>query len=210
MEEEFKNIISRVCDLYIKYGIRSFSMDDVSRELGISKKTLYKYVSEKKNLVDNAMEYYHNKLEKEIDEIYNQYPSTPNAIDILIHLSKVIINKINSLNPSIIYDLQKYYPTLWTEFIMRKRNYVYSRMIENLKLGIKQGLYRDDLNIDIIARTYVIRMEYIINDYNYISDNNKYKFDEIIKTVFLYHIRAISNEKGLEYIDKNVKINDII
>jgi len=210
MEEEFKNIISRVCDLYVKYGIRSLSMDDVARELGISKKTLYKYVSEKKNLVDNAMEYYHNKLEKEIDEIYNLYPSTPNVIDILIHLSKVIINKINSLNPSIIYDLQKYYPTLWTEFMMRKRNYVYGRMIENLKLGIKQGFYRDDLNIDIIARTYVIRMEYLIKDYNYISDNNKYKFDEIIKTVFLYHIRAISNEKGLEYIDKNVKINDII
>jgi len=194
-----EEIIKKVLELYLKYGIKSVTMDDAARELGISKKTLYLYFKDKDELVKKVVEYQMNMQQDDMKKLVMQ---KVNAIEELLMVSKLISNFLKQTSLTATYDLQKYYPEIWKNITMNRRDHIYKRISENMKRGIKEGLYRDDLNIDIIARFYLFRIE-MTHTFDLIVEN-KYSFEEIFNTFFNYHIRGIANKKGIEYLEKKV------
>jgi len=110
MEDKVTKILQQVSDLYQKYGIKSVSMDDVARELGISKKTLYEYFKDKEDLVGKVLESQMSQI-RAVFEI--EKDDEHNAVDHLLEIDRIITAFLKNLSPTIHYDLQKYYPSVF-------------------------------------------------------------------------------------------------
>src|ERR1035437_659352 len=109
MDEKLEKIIIESAALFRKYGIRSLSMDDISRELGISKKTIYQYVSNKAELIEMILDWVstHNIC------LRSETTGEANAIDDLLSFSLTVQDETNESTPAILFDLQKYYPDVF-------------------------------------------------------------------------------------------------
>jgi len=197
MEIKNRILFKKVSDLYNRYGIRSVSMDDVARELGISKKTIYQYVKDKEALVERVIMY-------ELSEKRNftEDDRSRNAIEDLFYLNSMIIKIIRETNPSKEYDLQKYHPTIYEKISELRRERTISHMKHNFRKGKEEGLYRTDLDEDILAKMYVMRMGKITHD-DEISIS-EFTSEAFINEVFIYHIRGIASKKGIEFLENNI------
>jgi AcrR family transcriptional regulator len=211
-EDKQQHILEKTRLLFMSYGIRSLSMDDVSRHLAISKKTLYQYFSSKDDLVEKVIR---QILENSELIRCSESWQNLNAIDILLKASQIVNEEIKQSNPVVVFDLQKYYPELYADFIEKKKQHIYSRITENMEQGISEGFYRSDLNIELVARLYVNnlvelhRADFVIN--------RELTFAEVFQVMFENHIRAISNQEGVKYFEEkksslnlntNLKINE--
>lgn len=186
-------LVAEALGLFLKYGIKSITMDDVSKELGISKKTLYQIVVDKEDLVNKATKYYTEKDRHTILNIVNSYS---NAVEQLVQICNYSCNVLREMNPSVIYDLKKYHPDSWNVYLTYKNSFIYEVIFHNIKNGIEKGFYRADLNIDIICRFYVGQIETIINPD--IFPTHQYKFENTCKEFLIYHIHGISTAEGIE------------
>ena len=201
MDSEIRELIQKISAIYFRYGIKSITMDDLARELGMSKKTLYQFFSDKEDVVSHVIQFHIESQECGIREMLSDV--NLNAIDHLLHMSKYIAEHLKHMNPSVAYDLQKYYPSAWDKLISFKRDHVYEKIMENIQSGVKEGLYLEDLNYEIIANLYVDMME-MLSSGNY-PQMERFSHEELFRTLFIYHIRAISNERGQKHLDKRLK-----
>ena len=200
MDAKRKEIIRRARAIYWKYGIRSVSMDDISRDLAISKKTLYQYFSNKQDLVGCVLNYAFDEFDNTVQNILKK---DQNAIDDLLELSIKSSEHIKNVHPSVTFDLQKYYPELHRESQLKKHNYATRYIRENILKGIKEGLYRSNLNIDLVASLYIQRLEDLHDpDYN----ETGVSFKMVFEVMFENHIRGISNEKGIACFEKKKEV----
>lgn len=177
----------------MKYGIRSISMDDIARELGMSKKTLYQFVSSKADLVQKILE--SNELHSKCFDHLDQ--AEMNAIDELLSISIQVAQDLKKYNPAVLYDLQKYYPEIIRPFFDRRRKAVLLFTIENLHKGIRQNIYRDDLAVDLVAKLYVNKLEGV-HDFMFSGDQS-HTYEHILNVMFDNHIRGIANDNGIQY-----------
>lgn len=201
MDEKLVLIIQKSVELFIKYGLRSVSMDDISRELRMSKKTLYQYFENKADLLSKIIEFSNVKDHSEICSLEME---NLNAIDRLFKVSKIVSANLSQYTTNIIFELEKYYPEVYEQFINSKRSHVHQSVIENLKLGISEGLYRDDLDIELIAMLYVEKLK-VVQDVEFKKYMN-YSPDKIFEVMFENHIRGIANAKGIDYLENQIKL----
>ncbi len=204
MSTEFKEIVERVRDLYLRYGIKSITMDDVASNLSISKKTLYQFVSNKDELVGKV-------IDLEIDQI-NKGMDCPerdnvNAIEELLIVSKIVNQKMKEVNQSTLFDLKKYYPHHYERLTNARREKMYVNVIRNIEKGQQEGLYRNDLDLNIIARIQISRVESIVD--NDILSVEEFTSERFFTEIFVYHIRGIANQTGIEFLDNKMKDFDI-
>ncbi|MFO8236046.1 MAG: TetR/AcrR family transcriptional regulator [Bacteroidales bacterium] len=200
MNEEFKFIIDKVSSLYLQYGIRSVTMDDVAKELGMSKKTLYNYVTNKDDLVNHFVDYLLNERLCNVRKIQQE---NNNAIEELFKVNEFVIEMLKNYNPSTEYDLKKYYPQYYTKIREHRRTNMYQAVLENIRKGKKEGLFRSELNENIIAKVHVSRIE---NSFA----NEMFKIEELTSREFVlemmgYHIRGIASKKGIEFFESKMK-----
>jgi TetR/AcrR family transcriptional regulator, cholesterol catabolism regulator len=188
----------------MRYGVKSMTMDDVARHLTISKKTLYQYVSDKNDLVLKSMS---RIIEHEKAVAQHLCDAHKNAIDMLFALSKDVASKYNQMHPSVNYDLQKYHPEAWSLFREFQTKFVTDCIQENIERGIKQGLYRDNLDPFLIAHFYSSKLHMCSDGELFPAD--KYSFSKIHLEMMRYHIRGIASEKGLDYLKKKIKQEDL-
>jgi AcrR family transcriptional regulator len=187
-------ILNSALALYSKYGLKSVTMDDLCRELGISKKTLYQHVEDKNDLIRKVMEY-----EKQIQEEETEKMSAKdmNAIDELIHVNKKIHASQNIHSPTFYFDLKKFHQDIYYDWLDYKRKMMFELIIKNLKKGIMEGFYRDDLDLEIISKLHMARTE-MMHTSDIITEDEFAK-SKFIDEVFNYHIHGICNEVGLAY-----------
>ena len=200
MNDEFTYIIDKVTDLYLQFGIRSVTMDDVARELGMSKKTLYNYVTNKDDLVRNFVDHLQNQRSCNVQTILDK---NLNAIEELMEVNEHVIGMLKNYNPSTEYDLRKYYPQHYERIRKLRRNNMYKAVIENIQKGKREGLFRENMREDIIARVHVSRIE---NSFA----NEMFSIEELTSREFVtemmeYHIRGIASMKGIEFFEKKMK-----
>lgn len=173
-------------------------MDDVAKELGMSKKTIYQFVENKAELVNLTMRSYLEEERKQLDAILK--PSK-NSIDEMVQMISYFIHQVQEFNPSALNDLQKYYPETWSIYNEHRFDFMLSRITENLKNGVSQGVYRNDLNTDVISKLYIGGVDILINQAYFPSE--KYAFIETYKEYLNYHLRGIVSAKGLKYIEQH-------
>jgi TetR/AcrR family transcriptional regulator, cholesterol catabolism regulator len=200
MNEELKNILLKARELYMKYGIKSITMDDVARELGISKKTLYQYITDKDDLVGKFID---NEIQLRQEEICKCFRVGFNAIEELFEISMFMNKVMRNQNSATEYDLKKYYPGHYQKTQKARREGIYNYILLNLKKGIKEGLYREELNKDVIAKLYLWRTENAnLNELFTVEEFTSIKlFIELLK----YHIRGIATDKGIVVLEKKIK-----
>jgi len=203
MNDKHVTILRESSRLFVKYGIRSMSMDDLCRELGISKKTLYQYVGNKADLISQTLEYVVSQATETLKEAEQ---SGCNAVDQLLAVSRKISGDMHNLNPSLTFDLQKYYPEIYRKFTLRKKEIIFKEVMGNMQRGIQEGLYREDLPAELVARLYVHKLEYI-NDPEFLQ-SEEYSFPNMFQVMFDNHIRGICNPAGLKYYESKLVITD--
>lgn len=200
MNEELRNLLTKVRCLYMKYGIKSVTMDDVARELGISKKTLYQYVNDKNELVQKFVEMELNEKSKNFSKMNN--PEL-NAIEEVFEVHKSVQQMLKDYNPSTEYDLRKYYPELYAQIIKVRRERIYNNILSNLMKGKSEGLYRQELNTELIAKLQLSRVEAAFDDKIFTQD--ELLSPKLFLEMFIYHIRGIANQKGLVVLEQKLK-----
>lgn len=187
-------------DLFMKYGVRSVSMDDIANSLGMSKKTIYQFYADKDELVDAVIQHEirHNEDCCELDR-----KSSENAVHELFLAMDMVVEMFHSMNPSLLYDLQKYHPKAFQKFHVHKNDYLYNIIRQNLVRGIKEDLFRDDINIDIIAR---FRVEIMLLPFNpEFQAKVKHNLAEIEEELILHYLFGLVNMNGYKMILKYKK-----
>ncbi|HET6242939.1 MAG TPA: TetR/AcrR family transcriptional regulator [Bacteroidia bacterium] len=200
MENLNIQLLESIYKLLMRNGIKSMTMDDIARNLGLSKKTLYKSFKDKADLVYKVLENYLEEDKKALNSIcLLKY----NAIDEMYAITKHVGEQIKDIHPSIHFDLEKYYPQAWQIFINYKLNFIFSCVKANLEKGIEEQLYRENLNAAIIAKIHISRIEAIFD--SNIFPVSEFRFTDVHNQVMRYHIRGIASEKGLKYMIKKYK-----
>ncbi len=200
MEESLKTIVKTAAELYQKYGIKSITMDDVAHQCMISKKTLYKYVNDKIDLLKHVLEFEYSKHGSKFLKILDQ---GLNAIEEVFEIHKNLIFMIKNYNPAVDYDLLKYYPVIHKELSEKKSQQVYQMMVQNMKKGIKEGLYYDDIDVELIAKQRVIFQVQKIE--NSVVSYKEFIKPKAVKQMFIYHLRAICSPEGIKFLNEKIK-----
>jgi hypothetical protein len=200
MNEELKNLLIRVRDLYMKYGIKSITMDDVARELGISKKTLYQYVIDKDDLVGKFID---NEIAIRQEEICKCFRIGYNAIEELFEISLFMNRLMRNQSTVTEYDLKKYYPVHYYKAQSARREGIYNYILLNLKKGIKEGLYRAEMNKEVISKLYLWRSENVQLDELFTLE--EFTSTKLFVELLNYHIRGIATEKGIIVLERKIK-----
>lgn len=198
MNKEFEDVLKKVSALYRKYGIKSVTMDDVAHELGISKKTLYQFVSDKTELVQMVVEHagqcnFSAMIKKEGTEL--------NAIEELIEVSQQVNSLMKDNSPAYEYDLKKYYPDIYQNLMAARRKLMYESMLANIRKGKKEGIYREELDEKIIAKLHLLRIENLQS--TEIFDEEEMHSSKFFREVFVYHIHGLATDKGLKILREN-------
>ncbi len=196
MNEKAKDIVSKVATMYLEYGIRGVTMDDVAHKLGISKKTLYEYFKDKKELVSAVLE--NARIEWE-ERFASTMCEEETAIDELLHYYELQVKMIKGNKPAFIYDLKKYYPEVFKRFHRVKQNLILDNFEKNMLKGKKEGLYRQDINVEIIAKLTLMRFEGIMDSDLFSIDD--FVSPDLFTEIFKYHLYGIVNEEGRKLVD---------
>jgi AcrR family transcriptional regulator len=153
-------IIHQASQLFTRNGIRSVSMDDIASHLAISKKTLYKWFENKDQIVTAVMDGHLCGVQGECNAIAGH---AENAIAEMVQIMQWAEKQWANTHPSVFYDLQKYYPAAWSLFHAHKNKYMLAQIEQNLHRGIAEGLYRADLDVDVLARLRLGMIDSIFN-----------------------------------------------
>lgn len=198
---EVKNrILEAAADLFCRYGIKSISMDEIARHLGISKKTIYQFYREKDEIVYLVIQ---QRMIQDQEVMSDLLANADNPIDEMMRVTERILVVMSSINPSLFFDLQKYHPNAWGVCNDHKRNFVLKRITENLEMGIAEGLYRIDIRVDILAK---VRMEQINLAFDpHIFPPGQFRFDDIQIQLLDHFLRGIVTAKGLEVLHQYSK-----
>jgi AcrR family transcriptional regulator len=192
-----ERILSRAHELFHRYGLRSVSMDDIATEAGMSKKTLYQYFTDKEELV-NAV--FTRVMEENRGTCTLTHGKAENAIQEVFLLFDSMQDMFNTMNPVVLYDMQKYHPATFKKFQEFKNGFIYGMIRTNLEQGIREGLYRDDIDVDIISR---YRLYSIMLSFNSdIFPANKTNLLHIERQLIEHFLYGLSTPKGQKLIQK--------
>jgi len=192
-----ERIVTKAHELFMRFGIRSISMDEIASNLGISKKTIYHSFKDKDALVDGVLEIEMNRMEcdcsktKEVCE---------NAVHEIFLALEIMEELFAGFNPSILFDLEKYHPESYKRFTDHHNSYLYETISENLVRGIKEGLYRVEINIDIISKFRIGSM-FLIFNMNYFP-HGSYSLPQLGAEITDNFLHGLVTEKGREQISK--------
>lgn len=194
-----EKILSDAKSLFMRYGLRSVTMDDIAKHLGISKKTIYQYVDHKKDLINKILVNHTNEETCIVDRIQD---GSKDAIDEILRIAKYVILQLSQLSPNTIYDLQKYYQQsyqIWESF---HQEVVFEVIKRNIVRGKEEGLYRSDLDEQFIAKIY-IEMTRMLSDPEKFPMMGK-QFDKMYKQFINYHVRGLVSGKGFKILNKYI------
>lgn len=195
-------MIDKICNttekLFLRYGIKSITMDDVAKELSISKKTLYQYVTDKDDLVKKTILLHLHTMDY---VCMNVFKSEDNAIDQILKIAEMMINAHKEINPSLLFDLKKFHPESYRIFTEHREFQLQKQIKENLNLGISQNLYRKDINIGLTAGFYMALIEQTFS--SEIKLLAGLPFTEKYAYLVNYHLHAICTPEGIDYINMN-------
>lgn len=191
-----EKIVSKASELFLKLGFKSITMDDIAGEMCISKKTIYKYFCNKEVLIEECTTMVHQELHRIVDTIAAK---NHNAIQENFEIKKMFKEMFKSTDSSPLYQLKKYYPKMYHTIIEQEIDVCQSWFRQNIEKGIKQQLYREDLDIDTYVQFYYTLI-FTVNE-NTISEKEAQNKE---LQALEYHTRAMATPKGITELEKNL------
>ncbi|WP_266361945.1 TetR/AcrR family transcriptional regulator [Tellurirhabdus rosea] len=188
-----ERIIKETEALFWKYGVRSITMDDIARQIGISKKTIYQHFTDKDDIVFQVMHY---RMELDRKNADCQMAEIENPIEEMLMVSEMMRTQLATMNPSLIIDVQRHYPRAWQVFTDFKEKFVLEQIRENLRRGVAQGLYLASVDIEIMSRLRIELVQLGFNELIFPVSRSRTLAD--VQIQLLHHfIRGILTEKGI-------------
>lgn len=198
--EAKERISTKAEELFTRFGIRSVSMDDIANNLGMSKKTLYQYYADKDELVHAVVDNHINSLEHDCLSIQE---GAKNAIDEVFMTIDKIIDEFNNMNPLLVHDLEKFHHRAFQRFREHKDKFLMEVLRHNLEWGIKDGLYRADINIEVMSK---FRLESMMIPFNVTAfPAGRYNLAELSREFIIHFIYGIATIKGHKLIQKYIQ-----
>ena len=191
-----EKIISKAKEMFLKLGFKSITMDDIAGEMCISKKTIYKYFANKELLIEESVQIIHKEVHQLIEEVISK---KYNAIEENFEIRRMFDDMFKSSETSPIYQLKKHYPEIYKNVIKFQIDECEFCFRQNIEKGIAQGLYRQDLNIDVYVKLYYALI-FSINE-NTRSEKEVFALE---MEALEYHTRAMATEKGITELEKNL------
>lgn len=192
-----EQIIETSGEIFLKYGIRSVTMLDIANNLGISKKTIYSHFKDKDEIVYYAVL---SKLDLHKQDIFNLKYQSSNVIEELVHFSRYLKDFVCAINPSVLNDMQKYYPDTWQLYCNYKKNIFTNHIIETLHQGIQEGYFRPDINPEIIGILRMEEFDMMFNDNVYPRES--YSMDEVQEQLWHHFVLGITTPEGCNLFKK--------
>ncbi|MFC5410947.1 TetR/AcrR family transcriptional regulator [Larkinella bovis] len=186
-----ERILEKAEALFWKFGTRSITMDDISRDIGISKKTLYQHFVDKDDIVYQVILY---RMDKNRENVSCHISTAHDPIEEILLGSEMLRQQLSDMNPALMIDIQRHYPRAWeicTEF---KEKFILESIRLNLRRGIEQGLYRSEIDVEIMARLRVelIRMAFDTD----VFPKGLAAMIEVQIQLLHHFVRGILTEKG--------------
>ncbi|RLD22732.1 MAG: hypothetical protein DRI69_00300 [Bacteroidetes bacterium] len=191
-----EEVLEGAKELFLRYGIKSITMDDVAREMGISKKTLYQHVKNKTDLIERIIHQHIHDEKKCLSELPGQ---AHDAIEQVLMIAQYVVQILRGMRPTTMFDLKKYYRECWNMMEEFQHEYMYEMIRGNIEQGVKEGLYKDDLDADIIAKLYIGKTMLLTDEK--LFPVGEYDRDKLFTEFIQYHLRGIVSEKGTKQLE---------
>lgn len=195
-----QKILEKAEEMFLNYGAKSITMDDIAKEMGISKKTIYVHFSNKEKLVEVVVFSVFNTISKAIDEICDK---STNPIKELFDIKFSVMKFLKREGASSQYQLKKYYPKIFKTLRSKQFEKVNTSVKNNLKKGIEIGFFRSEIDLEFISRIYFNGMIGVKEEA--IFPSSQFKINYLKDSFLEYHLRAIVTPKGLKELEKQLK-----
>lgn len=194
--DEERELLDRILEtargMFLDIGVRSVTMDDLAGELGMSKKTVYRLIENKADLVRNCVQAEIGSARERVQKIT---ASSSDAIEEMLLVGTMVIESLRRFNTNTIFELKKFYPESWLLVERHHSEFVLNMIRNNLLKGINEGLYRPEINVDIVSRIYIGKMEMLMEIRP--EEAGGSSTSEIYMEFFNYHIRGVASPKGV-------------
>jgi AcrR family transcriptional regulator len=184
-------------ELFMRYGIKSITMDEIANQLGISKKTIYQEFGDKDELVDEVISdillYNQQRCIKDRSE-------ATNAIHEVFLAMEMIQEMFENMNPTILFDMERHHPGTFQKFQQHKYKFLFQKIRENIERGKKEELFRENVNSDVVAK---IRLETMMLPFNQdLFPKNRFNLVDLETQLCEYYLFGIATLKGYKLINK--------
>jgi TetR/AcrR family transcriptional regulator, cholesterol catabolism regulator len=203
LTEVKEKVLKEAQSMFWRYGVKSVTMDDIARHLGMSKKTLYQFFTDKDDLICQVMMNFLKKEESEIEGIYN---AAKNSVEGMLLMSKHLKISFQNITPSLLFELRKYHPKAYKIFTNHKHSYLHRSVVQNLDAGIKEGVFREDIDLKVLAK---LRLEQIEMGFDQeIFPSADFKLEHVQLQLFDHFIHGITTLKGHKLLNQYRKIHE--
>lgn len=195
MNDQRIHIIKTAGELFFRLGIRSVSIDDICRELGMSKKTFYVYFASKDALIEQMLQANLDYMAGKMEELV-ALKDFRQLVKVFIKRQEAEKNDVRRV-PQLVYDLKKYYPRQFADFQTKcfetQKNYI----MQYLEQGVAQGLVRANLNIELTAVLFAKIHNDAIRDFEIIEGHN-HNMHQLAHTAMDVFVRGVLSEEGMK------------
>ena len=196
--KQYQALLMKSRELFMKHGVKSLTMDDIAREMGMSKKTIYQFVDNKGELILLTMQDFLAEERALMDTILK---NSSNSVDEMIRMIDYWLQVVREFNATTLNEVQRYYPETWKMYNDYRFNFLLGLIKANLQNGVKEGFYRGDMDTDIISKIYVLATEILLNQQ--LFPTKQYTYLNIYREFLGYHLRGIVSTKGLNYLNEH-------
>lgn len=192
-------LLENISDIFLKYGLRSTSMDDICTHLKISKKTLYQFFNNKDDIVEQVMIYRraNRRAQKNLEKLKKQNP-----IELILSIRDHTVACCNKEVPNNWFDLKKYHPEVWQRMKEKDEMFIKQLFDEMIDKGIREGIFREDINKDVQVDLFVKQMG-LMNE-SIMNGEIKYPPEVVVSTIMENIIRSFVTAKGMQELEKRI------
>ena len=188
-------IIALAEKLFMKYGVKQVTMDDIAHEMTMSKKTIYTYFPKKEHLVEVVVFAVFTRVKAQIEALIAE---NNDPILEIIKIETLLAEHIDTQTSAMMHQLQKYYPNLYEKLIAMQSQAIETTFTKNLERGLVLGLYREDINVDVITKIYYTTLINLQNQVVFPEED--YACCDLKREYMIYHLHGIASAKGLKLI----------
>ena len=192
-----ERILNKAHELFMQYGIRSVSMDDIANSLGMSKKTLYQYYADKDELVDAVVDGHIKEIQS---NCIGCRSDAKNAVHEIFITMERILQEFSNMNPMVLYDLEKFHFKSYHRFREHKDKFLAKVIRENIEWGIREELYRPEIDIDVMCK---FRLESMMIPFNVaLFPPGRFNLGELSQQIIEHFVYGLATIKGHKLIQK--------
>lgn len=199
--EAKEKILSCAEELFIQYGIRSVTMDDVAREASMSKKTLYQYFDNKDGLVSEVAL---NHFEKETKEFEGMYSQSKDSIHEILLVSQCLRKHVFRMNPSLLYDMQKYHGRAWDKYLEFKHSTIRGHIERNIERGKAEGFFRKELDARVLSILRVEGVQLVFN--TKLFPRGDFDFPTVQLQILDHFVHGLLTNKGRDKYEEYINL----